>query len=165
MQVVAQLGQQRDNPWPAVEQVADHSEFGALGGDVCQCLLGVVGSAGRAQGGHQQPVGLQQRARAGLRLEPVHPGVGAVAGQAGLIGEQPANLGLIAQLGGDLTQSPIGERVGVLGPPRRCGDRQLQPHPLVLDVSAQPGKANSCRDPGTLVQASRRRQRGRRAAP
>ncbi len=97
MQVVAQLGQQRDNPWPAVEQVADDSEFGALGGDVCQRRLGVFGSTGRAQGGHQQPVGLQQRARAGLRLEPVYPGVGAVAGQAGLIGEQPANLGLIAE--------------------------------------------------------------------
>ena len=55
-----------DNPRPAVEQVADHPEFGALGGDVCQCLLGVAGSACRAQGGHQQPVGLQQRARAGL---------------------------------------------------------------------------------------------------
>ena len=103
VQVVAQLGQQRDNPWPAVEQVADHSALGALRGDLCECLLGVVGSARRAQGGHQQPVGLQQRARAGLRLEPVHPGVGAVAGQAGLIGEQPANLGLLAQLGGDLT--------------------------------------------------------------
>ena len=77
VQVVAQLGQRRDDPWPAVEQVADHSQFGALGGDVCECLLGVVGPAGRAQAGHQQPVGLQQRARAGLRLEPSHPGLGA----------------------------------------------------------------------------------------
>ena len=117
VQVVAQLGQQRDNPWTAVEQETEHSEFGALGCDVCQCLLGFVGSARRAQGGHQQPVGPQQRAWAGLRLEPLHPGMGAVAGEAGLIGKQPANLGLIAQLRGDFTQSPVGERFRALVPP------------------------------------------------
>jgi hypothetical protein len=36
-------------------------------------------------------------------FEASHPGLGGFAGQAGLIGEQPTNFGLIVQLGGDLT--------------------------------------------------------------
>ena len=105
VQVVAELGEQRDNPWPAVKEVAEHSALGALCGDLCQCLLGVIGSVGCAQGGHEQSVGLQQRAGAPLMLQPLRPGFGAFAGQAGLISKQLTNFGLIAELGGDLAES------------------------------------------------------------
>ncbi len=52
VQVVAQLGEQCDNPWPAVEKETGHSPVGALCCDVCHCLFGVVGTVGGAQGGH-----------------------------------------------------------------------------------------------------------------
>ena len=51
MQVVAKLSQQRGNPWPAVKKETDHSALGALCCDLCECLLGVVGSTRRTQGG------------------------------------------------------------------------------------------------------------------
>jgi hypothetical protein len=39
VQVVAQFGQQRGQPWAAIDEVADHVALGALCRDACECPL------------------------------------------------------------------------------------------------------------------------------
>ena len=122
----------------------------ALRGDAGQCLFGVVGSAGRAQAIHEQPVGLQQRPRPTLPFQPLNPVPGAFACTVGVIGHQRTNLGLVAELGGDLTEPAIRESMVTATPWR---NRQPQPRALVVHVCAQPGKAAGVRDVRALVEA------------
>jgi hypothetical protein len=50
VQVVAEGGQRRDQLWPAVEEVADQPQLGALCGDVRERLFCLVGPATAAAG-------------------------------------------------------------------------------------------------------------------
>ena len=105
----------------------------ALRGDARQCLLGFVGSACRTQTLDEQSVGLQQRPRPALMFQPLHPGLGAFACRAGVIGDERANFGLVTELGRDLTEPAVWESV-VAGSPWR--NRQPQSRPLVVHVGA-----------------------------
>ena len=109
----------------------------ALRGDACQCRFGFVGSACRAQALDEQPVGLQQRPRPTLMLQPLHPSLGTVAGPAGVIGNQPTYFGLVTELGRDLTEAAVGESV-LVRPPWR--NRQPPSRPLVVHMGAQAGE-------------------------
>src|SRR5262245_52354063 len=84
--------------------------------------------------------------------ELVHPRLGTFAGQVRLNGQQSTNFSLIAELGGDLTQSVIAERV-LRRIRSRLSARQVQPESLAVHVGAQPGKTNSRRDMSRAVEA------------